>query len=724
MRLRAAPFSIAVAVGGPLLALSVVFFPELRHYRVPDAEVPRTAAAAMQSRERLRLIEDLSSTDLGRFATLPDAEVAAMAAALARGAPALGGDIRLAPRFDAADLAAPSSPVQLDVAGLTVPDLYLRAARITGRREHAELAASYLRNWWSYERRSWLPTGLQWNDHALAARVFVLSRFWAATQSSAAAAADDARWVLDAVAASADRLAKPESFTFRTNHGLMQTLALFHVAACFPELPRSGDYRRVARERLERQLAWYLSPEGVVLEHSAGYHTFGVELLRAAQRYLTVLALPAPWQLDARVELAERFAAALRRPDGTLPAIGDTIRRQGARTAPSGAASMIAPISGYAILWQSGGGGEAVSGASQLVATWSHFATEAHRHADDMSVVVWSRGRDWLIGSGYWPYDSSERAAAVSWAGANGPHGRDEPAPAPQSTRLVGFAEEGPLAALELVRRGARQIDYRRQVVQLADALWLILDSTEGSDAAAVETVWTIAPDVAVTRGDGSPAGFLLTAADGTRAALTLWSGARDFEVESMRGGSRAPIGWTAVDGEVRPTPAIVTTVPTGAYAATLLDAALAGAARPSARLEWTSARRWRIEYERGAHRYSVERQDALLDVRDSAAAAATRVLELSAPGREVARARARIDAAFLEARATAARYNETYLPYRFAVARFIGIGGAVTGAGLILLALAQRRLRLNGAIAWGARIAAAAAWLGFAAWLRWAYFA
>ena len=126
------------------------------------------------------------------------------------------------------------------------------------------------------------------------------------------------------VARSEQLLAKPGHFTFATNHGVMQNLALWHATLAFPSLPRTPEYQRLALARMDDQMKFYVSREGVVLEHSAGYHLYGLKLLGFAFRYLDLMHQTPPQEWIDKYDSAKQVYAMLRRPDGSLPMFGDT----------------------------------------------------------------------------------------------------------------------------------------------------------------------------------------------------------------------------------------------------------------------------------------------------------------------------------------------------------------------------------------------------------------
>ena len=222
----------------------------------------------------------------------------------------------------------------------------------------------------------------------------------------------------------------------------MQNLGLWHGALAFPSLPGTREYQRLAKSRLDDQMRFYVSDEGVVLEHSADYQSFGLMLLGRAFRYLALGHEVAPSQWVEKYRKAQAFYATLRRPDGTLPMFGDTDSDDDAVGAlvtefdangsvgplnwrtdwkPANAET-IYPVSGYAIWWDGLKSWPDPRNLSETVLCWSNFAGHGHKHADEMSLLFWAKSQNWWSNVGYWPYDTPGRDETVSWAGSNAPH--------------------------------------------------------------------------------------------------------------------------------------------------------------------------------------------------------------------------------------------------------------------------------------------------------------
>src|SRR5690606_19211230 len=114
-------------------------------------------------------------------------------------------------------------------------------------------------------------------------------------------------------------------------------------------------YLRIAYERLQDQMAFYINDEGVVLEHSAGYHELGVILLGKALHYLALNGITPPKDWVEKHEKGKHFLAGIRRPDATLPLFGNTLSKslyaEPLRISVNDMRATLYPVSGFSIWW-------------------------------------------------------------------------------------------------------------------------------------------------------------------------------------------------------------------------------------------------------------------------------------------------------------------------------------------------------------------------------------
>jgi hypothetical protein len=514
---------------------------------------------------------------------------------------------------------------QLDMAALFVPDVLLRAYKITGRAEFFLTARDVILGWASYERSAWLPKGLLWNDHAIAARVAVLDEFWRLYRHRADYQPRVAKAILQFAARSAELLARPAHFTFATNHGIMQNLALWHFSLAFPTLPQVERYKRLAVKRMRDQMGFYVNADGVVLEHSAGYQAFGLELMGRAFRYLTLLKEPMPTDWTSKYHQAERFYARLKRPDGSLPVFGDT----DASTYPLGSfaqhvdaerswkpdrVNALYQDAGYSIWWDGLEKWPDPQRMSQTLVTWSLFPGHAHKHADEMSVLLWAAGQTWWTNSGYWLPEDDGRLGAESWSGSNAPHLVNEPARSPRHTQLLSHGWSQHLALSELRRTGPERYVARRQVVQWRPHLWLVIDDTSGNRDDRTTTTWTTFPNVSLRKSNMAHS-YRLQVDQNTPTLAAFVLGPRDMTVKEVRGGLNPFAGWVVINYVPRPASALLLEQPaTNGWSVVIwsLDDGrdssnrLVGAPRD---FRWGGADNWRVTLPTASGNAEISRQ-------------------------------------------------------------------------------------------------------------------
>jgi hypothetical protein len=281
-------FLLRIAAVGflPVLVLVSLWYSLVDHYYVPSPKITNAVAEASRLVPEDDVLRELSSFYfMPTIAALEESlAVEAAERLLQHGEFALPGEApqRVRLPFDSRELDRGPVVWQLQDASLFVPRLLVKAYRISGREEFFLAARDVLLAWSQYERHAVVPSGLLWNDHAIAERALALSDFWAVYRSHPAYEVGTGVELLTFAARCGSFLGDPSYFTVSTNHGVMQNLALWHLALAFPLLPDSERYRQIAFERLREQMDFYVSAQGAILEHSAGYQLTGVDFLGLA----------------------------------------------------------------------------------------------------------------------------------------------------------------------------------------------------------------------------------------------------------------------------------------------------------------------------------------------------------------------------------------------------------------------------------------------------------
>ena len=470
--------------------------------------------------------------------------------------------------FSESDLLRDDGIGQLPYASLYLTDVMLvahatYAGADRGNGKYLKAARDTILAFSRFERSRWRSVGFVWNDHAVANRAGVLARFWLAYRNHPIYSADDAQEMLTHAARVAALLASGRDYNVRTNHGVMQNLALMQLALVFPKHKLSEVYFRLASERLAAEVPFLYAEDGYVLEHSAHYHDVGVKLLAAAIRMHEAAGQPVPILWQDRYSSARQQLSVITRPDTTLPALGDTELEfwlppvVGPAPRPTVTAFGLYPLSGYAV-WTFGD-----PTTSHSVVAWSNFRGHGHKLGDDMCLLIWGRGRGWVTNSGYWNYSDWGRPYTEGWQGSNAPHSLGERGSQLRDTRVIGSAKGAEMAFLALNRKNADGASFRRDILNLGVGLWLVIDgagqptpATPATPATPVvrETHWTFFPDMSLS--ESGTGHYLVRDMSGGQMSLAI-QGGQNLNIKTFRG-SRSPFaGWVTMGRKGLPAPAL-----------------------------------------------------------------------------------------------------------------------------------------------------------------------
>lgn len=591
-----------------LVLVSSLWMALVRHYHVPNVQV------SDQSVEQARRVpSEATFAELRQLHSIEpylesDAQAVPLADALLKGEAVLPKGERLSLAIAQAPERSNEAPElsQLAVASMD-PVAILTAAYLASRkRVYLDRATDIILAYDAWDRNAWLPVGLAWNDHAVAARVQALTDFWGVYRHDPAYDPQRGKRILELVARSGERLSASRFFTVGTNHGVMQNLSLLEVAIAFPSLPEAAGYRDLAMQRLGRQMDFYVSNEGAILEHSAFYHHFGLRLLTVMTRMIALLNERIPDDWNDKFRAAQEFHAQLQRPDGTLPQFGDTFAEPVSfdkavlspaplRFPPSASRAMY-PISGYSVSWSALAHWPDARRMSQTVIAWSNFPSRAHKHADDMSVLVWAGGQSWWTNVGYWPYDDAARGAAQSWEGSNAPHAIGESYANAVPAQLLGTGAVQGISIVDLQRTGLGGLSLRRQVVELQPGTWVVIDSSSGRVDKQVMTSWTADHEVNV-RDEGGNCYRLMSGRIPDSMQTCLMAGA-GFSSRWMRASTRPFAGWQVLGHTPVPANTLVVEQPAGSWMLNTFRWNSTNRERPLAPVmtAWRDAEHWALD--------------------------------------------------------------------------------------------------------------------------------
>ena len=613
----------------PILVLLSVWLPEIAHYHVETASLSNQEIETLRHAPSDSSLQELTTLSLGLDFGLTDDQFIHLASTILEGKLSLPGyepfSIQLP--FDSSDLGQGLLTWQLIFSSMAAPEILINAYRLTHDERYFDLARDMILAWAHYEKKQWLPlTRFLWNDHAIAARITVLTKFWRFYRMRDDFKPEDARLILQFVLRSGEMLAKKEHFTAATNHGIMQNVALLHIAAVFPVLPQAEKFQRIAYERLQDQLAFYINDEGVVLEHSAGYHELGMMLIENILHYAALNGFTVPKDWIEKYEKGKRFLDNIKRPDGTLPQFGNTLGQSVyfGSSFPSlinRESKKLYPVSGYSVWWQEYRQALSIYPFSQTVIAWSHFPGHGHKLADEMSVLIWADGQNWITNTGYWPYGVFGREHVDSWEGSNAPHLVGEPENSTRKTALLSYLAEDKLAFSQLRRTGPDGYSAERQVIHSGENLWIIIDYTADRHPRKTTTTWTFASDLNVINGNW-PGQFLVN-----KPAFSCMTASfinSEETIPDRYAGSKDPFAGWVVTNKNQPKAAqsvVIENSSNGTWSAAVFSlekSCQENEMDQPQMMQWNSPDSWNLSLKHSGKEITFERQNHTISVTDT----------------------------------------------------------------------------------------------------------
>ncbi len=190
-------------------------------------------------------------------------------------------------------------------------------------------------------------------------------------------------------------LATDRGFQEHANHAVTQLAALYLIGVEFPDWPESPAWRRLALARLSLILRSTVDADGAQIEQSPTYHFYELGFLEEIARWAARFDVPMPPELPSRLAQMHAFGAAIRQPDGYLPALGGTGSRA---TVPD---DLLDPLPTESRLFETAGFAILRAPGAHVVFDVGPYRTN-HSDLDALSVHVFGGGRRLLVDSGFY----------------------------------------------------------------------------------------------------------------------------------------------------------------------------------------------------------------------------------------------------------------------------------------------------------------------------------
>lgn len=337
--------------------------------------------------------------------------------------------------------------------------------------------------------------------------------------------------ILDSIGAQLEHVRT--NLTAERNHRTLELYALFIGSLAHPRLDADGSLLSFATHELYRNVCVDILPDGVHRELSTHYHAIVLRTLLGTRVNARRFGVQLPPDYDDRVITAFEFLAWVRRPDGTLPMLGDSdngdyagllelaaavfgradllfAARAGSEGTPPSERVRTFPDAGYHIM-RSGWGDRARSYEDELhlVFDCGPMGPSGHGHYDALHIEASAGGKPLLVDPGRYTYSEAGERNWRHWFKGTSAHNTVTVDGLDQTPYRPG-KPKGPTATARLLgaRTGAGVTEllgevvspvydaiHRRRVLFVHDSWWLVEDALSAVDEHRYELRFHLPPE-------------------------------------------------------------------------------------------------------------------------------------------------------------------------------------------------------------------------------------
>ncbi len=316
---------------------------------------------------------------------------------------------------------------QLYLQSLNCIKYLAKGYELSGNTKYLDLGKAFVYSWTEYDANKTISENnpFTWYDHGTALRADNLIYLALVCEKAQYLDQKFIEVIQNLIEAHGECLSNNTYYTKNHNHGIFQDQALIYIAY-FLNDEKKDSYLSLAKERLEKQKQYAFNSELVHVENSPGYQVGVLNIFRNISEFLLQFNDPFGKELFDDVAQSAEFMAWVTKPNGLTAEIGDT---NGALNIETNIDTGLSSFGNAHLTYAATQGTEGMAPRENCViypqsgyfmarehwnredfnlSTWSVFkagySSKTHKHADDLSIMLYSKGHDIFVDPGWYNY--------------------------------------------------------------------------------------------------------------------------------------------------------------------------------------------------------------------------------------------------------------------------------------------------------------------------------
>lgn len=324
-----------------------------------------------------------------------------------------------------------ASQFQLDLHSFKTVEFLVRAFELDGDLKHLEYALRLIESWAEYESDSFnaqINPNL-WNSRCAAFRTETLVHFILAASEKDFLTKASKQFVINILRKHGRFLSDENNYQFYSRYSVYINRALLYLSFIL-EGKEAQDLILCSKERLRKEIDHCFTEEMVHIENSYVYQLTIVRLLTEIAEIFNFVGDGFGGEIIDKLSRCSEFLTHMLKPNRYMPMVGDTQsmhiplkdykdRRDTFAYAATGGEVGIKPSEKVAIFPQAGyfvareywdGADSSNEVAVYSDSVWTMFKSgcksTAHKHCDDLSFMLYAKGHDVFVDSGFFTFSS------------------------------------------------------------------------------------------------------------------------------------------------------------------------------------------------------------------------------------------------------------------------------------------------------------------------------